>query len=1032
MNRLQLVVLRMIHLLTCVCRSFNAAALLPVAFSPVGLAKVRIRILLVFVCVSHVFVCVPHCAAKDGAFFIEHVVPIFAEHCVRCHDGSGESDVLLVTADDLMNHQWIIAGEYDSSELRNLVEGTEPRMPPEGDRLNQQELDTLRTWVDRGAFWPDGYRLSVAGRADESWWSLQPVHDITSERSESGLSKSAFLDALIQRRLEAEGLTRSPRADRRTLIRRLAHDLWGLPPMPEQVQRFVEDRDPAAWERLVDQMLDSPHYGERYATHWLDLAHYADTHGFERDQRRPNAWRYRDYVIDSLNADKPYPRFLTEQIAGDILWPQDPDAVVATGFLSAGPWDFVGQVETKSPVLRRSSRVLDLDDMVTQVMTATIGMTVHCARCHDHKLDPISQAEYYQLQAVFAGVTRGDRLISKAAMESYETQKKELSDRRRQATLHLGRLEGRGLSLADIVGGGDGLGGGEFRVGIDPRTAKVQRRDFGSLGNVVVNHFSRSDHSFIDGVFIADGGVDGQAIEVSSAGTTITGLPKTSGMAWDAIRNGPVASQHSPALDGIDFTKSDHDLLGLHANAGVTFDLSALREAIGQAELLFQTQVGYFGSDGDYRADVWVAVDGEILWKHRELKRDDGLQPLDLEISANAKYLTLIATDGGNGYAHDQIGFGDARLMGKEKPLLTDADKQTKERLTSELSEIEQAIESLGAPPRVYGVVSKEVPDEIRSLRRGDPESPFGERLQPGALGCVGELDSKFGDPAMPEGERRVALAKWISDPRHPLTYRVIANRIWLWHFGRALVSTPSDFGAGGASPTHPELLDWLASELKRSGGSLKALHRLILRSETYCQESVEGAGSESARQDSLNESLWRQNARRLSAEAIRDSVLAVSGNLNRQRGGPGYEDFDYTEAYAPIYQYKVADEPDLWRRSIYRYVVRTTPNEFLTTFDCPDPASLTPNRLTTTTPLQSLALFNNEFLLRQSQAFADRLREEVGSVTSQQVVRAFELAYGRRPDGKEQEHAEQFVNAQGLFALCRVIFNSNEFLYVD
>ena len=1021
MNRIQVFVFRMIHCVTCmVC----ACRFIPLFVAVVGFVSACAKV---------------PCIAAESSFFVEEVAPIFAQHCVRCHDGSGESEVLLVTSDDLLDHQWVVPEDYSGSKIFNLIGGVEPRMPPDGPPLSKRELETIRIWIEGGALWPSDMRISVAGRADATWWSLQPIvdsspRDVSATGEDVGLGKPAILDALIDEGLQGKGLRRSPRADRRTLIRRLAYDLWGLPPTPEQVQQFVDDRGSAAWERLVDQMLDSPHYGERYATHWLDLAHYADTHGFERDQRRPNAWRYRDYVIDSLNADKPYSRFLTEQIAGDVLWPQNPDAVIATGFLSAGPWDFVGQVETKSPELRRSSRVLDLDDMVTQVMTATIGMTVHCARCHDHKLDPISQAEYYQLQAVFAGVTRGDRLISKSALEKYEKQMVDLTDQRRRVSLHIGRLEGRGLSLADMVGGGNGLGGGEFRVGIDPRSAKVQTRDFGSLGNVVVNRFSASEHPFIDGVFVADGGDEGQeAIEISSTGTVIRGLPKTSGMAWDAIRNGPVASQHSPELGGIDFTSQGHDLLGLHANAGLTFDLTSLRQAIGQEKLLLESQVGYFGAAGDYRADVWVIVDGDILWSRRNLNRSEGLQPLRLEIPDEANFLTLVATDGGNGYSHDQIGFGDARLMGREQSVRTTEDVAVLQRLTAELSEIDQAIEALGPPPRAYGIVSKEIPDEIRALRRGDSESPFGESVLPGALACVGELNSKFGDdPKMPEGERRVALAKWISDPQHPLTYRVIANRIWLWHFGRGLVSTPSDFGAGGALPTHPKLLDWLASELQVAGGSLKALHRIILMSETYCQQSLEDATSQSARQDALNEFLWRQNPRRLNAEAIRDSVLAVSGNLNTQRGGPGYEDFHYTEAYAPIYEYKVADRPELWRRSVYRYVVRTTPNEFLTTFDCPDPASLTPNRLTTTTPLQSLALFNNEFLLRQSQAFAERLGEEAGPMLSDQVVRAFELAYGRRPGVQEQVAAESFAKSSGLFALCRVIFNSNEFLYVD
>ena len=499
-----------------------------------------------------------------------------------------------------------LAGDSDGSYLIELVtsqDGESPAMPKDAKPLSDDEVELLRRWIEQGAKWPSDVVISEKSKADASWWSLQPLQ---------AKSLRNTIDDFIRERLREHNLTFSPQADRRTLIRRLSFDLHGLPPTPEAVDAFVNDPDPQAYEKLVDRMLDSPHYGERFAQHWLDIAHYADTHGFERDKRRDNAWRYRDYVIRSLNEDKPYDRFLQEQIAGDVLWPDDEQAVIATGFLAAGPWDFVGQVETKSPELRRSARSLDLDDMATQVMTATMAMTVNCARCHDHKLDPISQQEYYQLQAVFAGVRRDDRVVSDAAMKQYEEEKESLTNQRNKIDFEIGRLEGEGLNLADVVGGGNGLGTGTYRNAIDPRNAKVQTRDFGKLGNVVTNQFSPSDFEFIDGVFVPDG-EDGKAeIPVSSTGITITGLPKTSGDAWDMIRNGPVASQHSPELGGIDFTKDGHSLLGLHANAGITFDVAAVGRAlvpIGNDEqtgkgaapaLRFTAKLGYFGAVGGH------------------------------------------------------------------------------------------------------------------------------------------------------------------------------------------------------------------------------------------------------------------------------------------------------------------------------------------------------------------------------------------------------------------------------------------------
>jgi hypothetical protein len=293
-------------------------------------------------------------------------------------------------------------------------------------------------------------------------------------------------------------------------------------------------------------------------------------------------------------------------------------------------------------------------------------------------------------------------------------------------------------------------------------------------------------------------------------------------------------------------------------------------------------------------------------------------------------------------------------------------------------------------------------------------------------------LDPSLGTAGSSEGERRAALARWITHPDNPLTPRVIVNRLWHWHFGQGIVNTPSDFGYGGDRPTHPELLDWLALQLKEQGWSLKSLHRRILNSKTYQQQSRHAQDAVGISVDADNRLLWRQNPQRLEAEAIRDTVLQVSGKLNLERGGPGFEDFTYEEAYAPIYRYITADEAALWRRSIYRYIVRTTPDRFMSTLDCPDPANLTAKRLTTTTPLQSLALYNNDFMLRQARYFAERIENEAGQNASEQVNHAFQRSFGRLPSEQEQRLAVSFVEQQGLFALCRSLLNSNEFVYVD
>jgi mono/diheme cytochrome c family protein len=967
----------------------------------------------------------------EAVDFAKEIRPIFEARCFECHGpekqkSSFRLDLREAAMKGGSEGLAIVPGKSGESALIEHITAPaddEKRMPPKGEPLSSAEVTLLKRWIDAGAVWPD----TDAG-ADErlSHWAWQPL-----SKAGETVAKGAAgnpVDEFVRRRLQEAGLTLSPEADRRTLIRRLTFDLHGLPPTPEAVAAFVADSDPAAYETLVDSLLASPHFGERFARHWLDIAHYADTHGFERDKRRDSAWRYRDYVIDAFNSDKPYDRFLQEQIAGDVLWPDQPEAVIATGFLAAGPWDFVGQVETRSDELRRAARGLDLDDMATQVMTATMGMTVNCARCHDHKLDPIRQEEYYQLWSVFAGVKREERFVSEAALKEYESTKATLTKQRDELDLGIRRLEGAGLDLADIVGGGNGTGSGTVRQGLDPRDGSVQTKDLGGLDKVKTNQFAAVKNDLIDGVFIPDGGGGKAVIPISSTGLTVTGLPQTSGQAWDLIRNGPVASQHSPVAGGIDFTKDGHSLLGLHANAGITFDLAAIRKAAGSEALRFTAKLAYFGQEGANYADVRIYIDGKMEIEFLRLGRKDGLRDVSVILPATARFLTLVSSDGRDGIGHDQVGFGDPRIQPHPPQNVPEAERERLTGLQKEREELSKTLAALVAPGKVYGVVPEAKIPEVRLLRRGEPEQPTGEPLEPGAFAALAMLDPDLGDQATDQGRRRAALAEWITHPENPLTRRVIANRIWHWLFGTGLVSTPSDFGLGGELPSHPELLDWLTAEMEREGGSIKGMVRRLVTSATYRQDSKFATDAPGVAVDAGNRLLWRQNSKRIEAEAVRDTVLAVSGKLNPERGGPGFEDFTYEEAYAPIYTYITADEPRLWRRSIYRYLVRTTPSRFMTTLDCPDPANLTPKRMTTTTALQSLALYNNDFMLRQARYFAGRLE----SAGNDKVVQAYLLAFGRDPSAEEAEMANVFIAKEGLFSFCRALLNANEFLYVD
>ena len=836
------------------------------------------------------------------------------------------------------------------------------------------------------------------------------------------------IDAFITAKLHEKNLTLSPEADRRTLIRRLSFDLLGLPPTRGEVSAFVDDPQPDAYERLVDRLLASPRYGERWAQHWLDIAHYADTHGFERDQIRNNAWRYRDYVIDSLNADKPYDQFLREQIAGDVLAPDKPESVIATGFLAAGPWDFVGQVEAKSDILKRAARAGDLDDMVTQVITATVGMTINCARCHDHKLDPISQREYYGLWSVFAGIRRSEREVNAGESQAYAAQLATWNRERADVDREIARLAGTPLDLADIVGGGNGFGTGKAGGGIDPRSGHSQEKKLGFLEDAAANHFARGPSALVDGVLIPNGSADGHVpVQISSTGLQVTDVPSTSAKAWDAIRNGPVNAQASTKLGDVDYAAHGHALLGLHANAGITFDLAAIRKESGQGPMRFRATVGYGGRNESGRADFHVYVDGVLRERRLGLNEHDAGVPVDVELPVTARFLTLMSTDGGNGIGNDQIFFGDPKLVPEESPTLAEENRGTLDRLKLHRAELDRQIKALPIPAKVYGIQSS-APEVVKVLNRGNPEAP-GEDAAPGAIKWA-TLPMSFGGEEMTDGERRVALAHWITDPRNPLTRRVIVNRLWHYHFGQGIVTTPSDFGHGGDRPSHPELLDWLADELLARGWSVKAMQRLIVTSQTYRQSSRYDA--KAAAVDAQNRLLWRANPQRLDAESLHDTVLAVSGTLNSSMGGPGYRDFDYTEAYAPIYRYITADRPELLRRSIYRFVVRTTPQQFLTTLDCPNPANLTPARVTTTTALQALALLNDEFMLKQAGYFAERVQREAGADAQTQVRRAFELAFLRTPTDAETSSAEKFRASHGLPGLCRLLLNANEFVYLD
>ncbi len=959
--------------------------------------------------------------------FDQDIRPLLQKHCVECHGEKKQKGELRLDAKIFAfkgGHEGlaIVAGDTAKSLLLQRIHSIDDdeRMPPKGEPLSPAQIALVQAWIQAGAVWPEN-AADKAAAVDRrlQHWSVQPIRVV----------KDATIDSLINAKLTEKNLSMSSAADRRTMIRRLSFDLVGLPPTPERMVQFVKDADPKAYEKLVDELLHSTHYGERWARHWLDIAHYADTHGFERDQLRPNAWRYRDYVIAALNADKPYNQFIREQIAGDVIAPSDPQAVIATGFLAAGPWDFVGQVEAKSDVLKRAARAGDLDDMATQVITSTMAITVNCARCHDHKLDPVKQEEYYRLWAVFAGVKRGDREVDSAEAKRIAAEKARLTQELTAARAQIAKLAGDGQDLAAMVGGG------VKGRGIDLSTGNLTTTKLGYHRDIKTNRLQRIEwpaevkdaERSVSWVFVPDGR---NPVPVA-AKQEVQGLPATSGDTWDAIRNGPLNAQRSTKIGGVDYAEKDHSILGLHANSGITFDLAKIRQSSGLGVMHFTAALG-FGADASAaasRADFTVYVDADRKFQKLKMRKDE-FTHLDVAIPATAKTLTLIATDGGDGIGSDLLFLGDARLVPDvEHSRLTDAEQEQLKQLRTQAIKLDASLKALPEPAKVYAIISEAQPPAIQVQRRGNPEDPQQE-VQPGAFAWAPHASMDFGTNAMPEGQRRRMLAEWITHPENPLTRRVLVNRLWHHHFGQGIVTTPSDFGLGGDKPSHPELLDWLADELLQSGWSLKHMHKLIVMSAAYQQQSA-SHNDVASRLDAQNRLLWRQNPRRLDAESVHDAVLSVAGTLNPAMGGPGYRDFNFTEAYAPIYDYITPDKPELLRRSIYRFVVRTTPHQFMSTLDCPDPANLTPARAQTTTALQALTLSNNEFMLQQAANLVTRIENETDSRAAA-IRRAFLLCLQREPKTEEQSAATHLVAEQGLFALCRMLINTNEFVYLD
>ncbi|HSH92554.1 MAG TPA: DUF1553 domain-containing protein [Roseimicrobium sp.] len=1091
--------------------------------------------------------------ATGGDFFESQVRPLFEKHCTECHgEKKQKADLRL----DLKSHAFkggengavIVAGDSGKSPLfqRVVSQDSDNRMPPKGSPLTGEQAGVLKTWIDSGAIWPET-EADRAATVDKrlQHWSLQPIKAAT--------EPGASVDHYIQKKLKEAGLKPSPQADRRTLIRRLSFNLIGLPPTPEEVDAFEKDRRPDAYERLVERLLASPQFGERWGRHWLDVVRFAESDGFEMNRARPNAWPYRDYVIRAFNEDRPFDRFIREQLAGDAL---GEDA--ATGFLVGGPWD---QVKSKDPVLTANQRADELHDMVSTTAATFLGLTVNCARCHDHKFDPIPARDYYAMTAMLQGVQHGERPVN--STESAANQKQVAALREELVPVEtalakfqpLARLN-RVLLLDDTTAApaGDKPGGTAILptangqpVTYTAGKARGQADDPGDidrLPNLGIgyrywtpqagkheNLFTWSprlngrqriwvswgawtthtkDARYIldlDGDFsttadqkeiatvdqsrFADGtpAIEGEkrwsgfrnagehelnansvvilragdkggphvadvvAFEEVLASTTPTSQPalrSPAGHLANEDRFAPVRARFlrftitesgntEPCLDELEIYSAGTNVAsaahGTKASSSGTYDNSN-----NSKHRLSHINDGKYGNDFSWISNTrnagWVQLEfpgveeiDRVVWS-RDRGNDKNVRPFEdrlatgyrIETSLDGKEWRTVASSA------DRLDTRFRQRFASVPTLNSVPAAQAGEvaALAAKRSRLLQQIAGLSRTAVVYAGKFSE-PGSTHRNHRGDPTQPK-EIVPPGALSRIG-LPLTLPE-STPERERRLALANWIANPNHPLTARVIVNRIWHYHFGTGIVDTPSDFGINGSRPTHPELLDYLAQELVKNNWSLKHIHRLILLSSTYRQSSA--SVEKSMKVDSASRLLWRFPPRRLEAEALRDAILATTGKLDLKMGGPGFDLFEANDNYVKVYVTKSDYGPAEFRRMVYQSKPRTMLDDFFGAFDCPDAGQPAPRRTSSTTPLQALNLLNSHFALQQAGFLADRAKKESDDRPEHQITRAFQLAFGRKPTAAELADSRKLVAQHGLPILCRALLNANEFIRLN
>jgi hypothetical protein len=912
-----------------------------------------------------------------SAHFENKVRPLLLKKCVACHNaGSISGNIRLDQAISKPEASALIAAVQFTGKIK---------MPPSG-KLSSGEISDLSQWVASGAIWPKTDPNKTSGPQIGKHWAFQPLTTpkVPSVKSRWPISP---IDQFVFQKLTEKGLKPNKTATRRELIRRVSYDLIGLPPTPEEVTAFELDKAPNAYEKLIDRLLASPHYGEKWGRHWLDLVRYAETNSYERDNPKPQPWRFRDYVIRSFNADKPYDQFVREQLAGDELpdSSRTNEALIATGFYRLGIWD-------DEPTDKEQSRQDGIDDLIVTTGQTFLGLTLDCARCHDHKIDPIPQRDYYQFAAFFNGINHfknGGPTDEKAFFDTPAAR----SDYERRLAVHaeeIGALQKKLSSVDQAIS--------------TKRDALLNPTDLEAL------HWR-----YFQGEFVK--------------------LPDFSLLT-------PISSGSAAYFD-LSVRKRDSAF-------GLVFDGTLNLEKAGDVRFWLDSDDG-----SRLMIDQKTVIDhdgshGEGNEKSVSITLPAGKHAIRLEYiqGPGATPLGLSVGWAGPGFARRPLSLASSTSpLGLPIQLAAYKDQASKDML-AEREKLSKALEE---------AQKTEVPvDKALCVTEVGPSAPEtflltrGNHLTKGAKVSAGFPECAGGGmavatPTTQTSGRRTALASWIVSPKNPLTARVIVNRVFQYHFGHGLVRTPNDYGLQGAPPTHPELLDYLASAFIKDGWHFKDLHKKILLSNSYKQSSE--ARPEALQKDPQNNYLWRFDMRRLSAEEIRDSVLFVSGNLNLTQFGPSV----YPEIQKEVLQGQSIPGKD-WhtdqmkpedqnRRSLYVFAKRSLLYPLLDSFDLAETDRPAPLRFASVQPTQALAMLNGAFLNRQAAQLAQRVRKDVGEQPVAFARRALALTLQRPPTADEIGRCVRLMDnlrhrgitwAEAQNYCCLAALNLSEFLYLD